>query len=305
MRAFPAPAAAPSRSCERLRRWRGDGARTTSERERAQAHECHEWNSFSIRHAGRRVRSVSRPADQLHDVAEQEDRSGDDDPRRCAATRRRAPRRAPARSRSGSPARSTRALLRQHVRVGRARRSTRASRSERPTAGSSAREHARDVLCRASRRTRAAAARRPSACQIGRERGGAGRVVRGVEQQLAAVGAAAARSSRPGHSGCASPAAIALSRHRNAARVEALRAARRRRRRSRADARLRRPIATARRRRPDRRHGSTSAPRCARDLARSTAAASARSGPITTGTPGLMMPAFSSAISRSVDPRYR
>ena len=41
----------------------------------------------------------------------------------------------------------------------------------------------------------------PCARQVGRERGGAGRVVRGVEQQLAAVRAAAARSSRPGHCG--------------------------------------------------------------------------------------------------------
>ena len=45
-------------------------------------------------------------------------------------------------------------------------------------------------------------------------------------------------------------------------------------------------------------------PRLARDAVDRRTPPPARSGPTTTGTPGLMMPAFSIAISRSVVPRY-
>ena len=64
----------------------------------------------------------------------------------------------------------------------------------------------------------------PSVIEIGRERGGAGRVVRGVEQQLAAVGQPARfEPSRPLRIG--EPGGDAMSRDANAVRVEHLRAA--------------------------------------------------------------------------------
>jgi hypothetical protein len=45
-------------------------------------------------------------------------------------------------------------------------------------------------------------------------------------------------------------------------------------------------------------------PRLTRGTASIASDASGSSGPTTTGTPGLMMPAFSNAIARNVDPRY-
>ena len=195
------------------------------------------------------------------------------------------------RSRSAAPARS-RAPARR-ASSGSAERAVRRARDDqRPTAGSSAREHAARRPCRASPRRRAAAASPACVLQVGRERRGAGRVVRGVEQQLAAVRRAGAISSRPGHRGCASPAAIARSRHGDAARVEQLQQRGPRPPRSRADARRRGrsscpspslAVGADRRRRRALRG----------DLLDRRAPRPARSGPTTTGTPGLMMPAFS------------
>ena len=152
----------------------------------------------------------------------------------------------------------------------------------------------------------------PSRSEVGRERGGAGRVVRGVEQQLAAVGQppdaragpATTRSRQAGRD-------RARAARRCPARSSMLEQRARRRPRCRSDGRRARadactsPCANRRRRRSgtDRR-GAARARGAA--LARDRASTRLRiaASPTTTGTPGLMMPAFSPAIVASVVPRY-
>ena len=97
---------------------------------------------------------------------------------------------------------------RQRVRDRPSAGSTRASRRRRSTGGRQRAEHACRRPCRASPRTRAAAAPVRALMEIGRERGGAGRIVRRVEQQLAAVGQAP-QVQAAGPSGCREAAAIA------------------------------------------------------------------------------------------------
>ena len=160
--------------------------------------------------------------------------------------------------------------------------------------------------------------RSPMPLQIRRERRGAGRVVGGVEQHLAAIGQAPRVRAVPATN--VREARRRWRRHGDRRRVEQLehphgddgvvdlmRAGERER-----------AIAVVAHRRPQQNRCRSSAGcvgstvgrpprRSARRSRRSRAIAARASGgigPTTTGTPGLMMPAFSRAISRSVEPRY-
>ena len=127
---------------------------------------------------------TSRSSSFMH-VAEQENRSGDDDARRRAPGDLERSCGESARSSTGSSARSRapggelsrdRPIARFEARV----------RPSWLTAGSSAANIAGASLSRIAREDQRRADLRP-ALEIGRERGRAGRVVRGVEQHLAAV----------------------------------------------------------------------------------------------------------------------
>ena len=234
--------------------------------------------------------------DELQHVAEQENRSGDDDARRDAPgggervgddglDRRSAARRD--RPRALGERRPARRSARFDARV------TTSAADRRAAAPRTCRRRP----CRASRRTRAAAVRAALAREIGRERRGAGRVVRGVEQQLAAVRPAGAAPAGPASRRSREPGDDRVGRHGDAARVEHLEQPHGDGRVRRPDARPRRPSvavvapacepivpASRLRRRPTPSPRSTARPR-------STATRRCRRGsaarPTTTGTPRL------------------
>ena len=140
---------------------------------------------FSIQTRSQAFEAYHDRADPLHHVAEQENRSGDDDAgaRSSTAASSAAPRSAAIDDRQRRRDRAR--LLSQGS--GSAERAFDARVTiSRPTCGSSAANMPLDVLVPHSgehqRPLRAAIG-----SQIGRERGGAGRVVRRIEQQLAAV----------------------------------------------------------------------------------------------------------------------
>ena len=231
-------------------------------------------NRFSIRTRCAGVRRVSRAADPLHDVAEQKNRSGDDDPRRRAP--RGGERLADDRLRSRSAARARDARACSASVAGSAERAFDARVTTRwPTAGSSAANMPVDVLVAhrgEHERARRAALRSEGRTRARRRRPGCAR------RRAAARGRPAAAADRggPASRGCARPAAIACGGTRDAARVEHARAGAARRRRSRADGRRRRPTVDAVARRVRDRRESSSARR-ARARPRSMAAAASGS----------------------------
>ena len=183
-------AALAGRRAERVRRGGTASSETAAQR-------VHRTRSKRIASDGGRSKRITSLSTRLHDVAEQEDRSGDDDARRDAP--RRVERVARRRLDGDRQIGATRARLRRQRRPDRpSARSTRASGRDGSTAGSSAANMPARVLVAHRARRPAGAASGLPLVEIGRERGRAGRVVRRVEQHLAAVGQDAARSSRPG-----------------------------------------------------------------------------------------------------------